>query len=244
MKKQVVIAGFVLISLIALFLIVNVSNVSAININPANPEDPLGIGINPADIPQNPEDLANASANYLGTRWNQFFTESKVLGPIHQAFLAHPLPFKILFNTPYSFTLTFFCILFLWIFLLVSIGNLVEAYLNKLAGFVIGLVAVIVIAQIGIIGGIVKFFIEGILIKQSVWVKILLWIVVIIVLVLIFAFDSMWKKSVQASKKAQEKQMQKQKIEENEEFVKGVEEGRKLTEPLRKAKKKILDIDS
>ncbi len=222
-KEQVVILSLVLFAL-ALFLI-NVHTVFAISINPNNPEDPLGIGINAGDIPQSPEDLANASASYLATRWNKFFTESAVLGPIHRAFLANPLPFKILFNEPYSFTLTFFCILVLWIFLLASFGNIVEAYSGSgMIGIVGGILFSIVFAQIGVINSVVKFFINYILIQNSVWVKVLLWVVAFVILALIFTFDSMWKKSIQASKKQNEKQRLKEKVGEHEEVIQGVKQ--------------------
>ncbi|MEK6885375.1 MAG: hypothetical protein AABX17_00230 [Nanoarchaeota archaeon] len=245
MKRQVIIAGFILISLVALFLLINVSApfIFAVTIDPSNTEDPLGIGVNPADIPTTPDELTEASSSYLQKRWENIITNSRFAG-IHNSFLAHPLPFTILFHQPYSFSLTFFLVVIFWIFLLVSIGNLVGAYSGSgMMGFAGGLVSAILLSWIGVIGGIATFVVDFILGRQSIWIKILLWIAVFVILAIIFVANGIWKKSVEDSKKQEEKRRLKEKVEEHEEFVKGVEEGRRLTEPLRKFKKQTSDIN-
>jgi uncharacterized membrane protein len=203
------------------------------------------LGINPDNldnIPQTPEDAEQAGREYLKQEWNKIILKLPVIGSIHGYFVAHPLIFQILFKEPYNFSLTFICIFILWVFILVNVSNIFSGLIRggTYTGLLIGLAVSVALAQVGVIGGIVRFVLSIIYARDTWWIRLLLWLVVIVVLMLVAYFDSALKDTIKKSKEEKEKAEVKEKAEESEEFIRGVKEGQEISKPIRELKKKNL----
>ncbi|NMB81701.1 MAG: hypothetical protein GYA14_07765 [Ignavibacteria bacterium] len=218
MKKT----GVLLSALIITALILNLFPIQA-EINPGDIEDPLGIGINPADIPQTPEYAANISLTYLQKEWTKIVAKNKYIGPIHNFFLAHPTAFIVLFNYKYEFSLTFICIFIFWIFLAVVFGNIINSLgLLKLGlPWIFGALCSIILSQMGLIKLVTDSMLNAIFLQSLWWMRAILWFVALIVLIIVFYISQLASQTIAQSKKRGEEREQKEKVEELEEISKG-----------------------
>jgi len=192
-KEKVYLFAIVIFVALVFILILNTNRVYAvIDVNNLNSEDPLGIGLNPADIPTNPEELTDKSLiayNYLELKFKEFIINNSVTGPIHKSFLEHPAIFIGIFNEPYNLNLIFLAIICLWIFLwTVSIDILNSIWGRKFFSWIIALAIPIVLAKIGFLFLLIKFFSWIILKSNTLWIRGIIIILIIILLVIIKIF--------------------------------------------------------
>jgi len=228
-RKKSLFAVFLL-----LFLILALSFVSFVYaaIDPANSDDPLGIGISPDKIPQTPEDAANISLTYLQKEWTKIVAKNKYIGPMHNFFLNHQTAFIILFNEKYEFSLTFICIFVLWVFFAVLFGRLINAFglLKMGLGWVVGVLCSVILAQIGLTKIITTSILTLIYARDLWWMRALLWATITIVLMIVFYLDQAVSQAIEQSKKKGKEQELEEEVKSGKAFRKGVEEGRKLLE--------------
>lgn len=113
MEKKVLGLFFIFISILVISLIAS-QNPSEI----INPDDPLGLGINPDNLPDNPEDLKNISNDYLKQEWTKILQTKQwgifILG-IGSVFEALNPVWKILIGIEYGLSWLFFLTLLFWI---------------------------------------------------------------------------------------------------------------------------------
>jgi len=213
---------FFLLMIIAT-LILNLVPIHAA-INQSNTTTPLGAGISLDKIPQTPEDVASVSLTYLKQEWTKMIAKNKYIGPIHNFFLNHQTIFIILFNEKYEFSLTFILLFILWIFLAFMFGRMINALgLLKMGfGWAAGILCSVVLSQIGLIKLITNSILALIYAKDLWWMRALLWAVLVIVLMLIFYLNQMVSQSIEKSKKEGEERATKEKVEELDEFQKGM----------------------
>ncbi|MFA6023001.1 MAG: hypothetical protein WC781_02860 [Candidatus Pacearchaeota archaeon] len=150
MKKSLFILFLLTCSLFA------ISFVNAqVNVNPENIEDPLGIGINPQELPQNPEDIQNASTTYLTQEWTKILEKY----PLGQVLLAisdfltklNPL-FNLILGVDYSLSWAFVFAVLIWLILFLFLFNPVGAILgNKVFGFIAAFIITCLIGVSGVI---------------------------------------------------------------------------------------------
>lgn len=165
MKKRFIFA-LTIFSLSA-FLLINIFTLSFVNaqlnINPANPNDPLGIGINPETLPQNPDEIKNVSQTYLTQEWGKILEKYPVgrfvLGVSEILTALSPI-FKLFIGVEYSLSWFFFISLFIWCSLIFIIYDPVRSIFQ--AKWWIALFISIIIptlaAQFGTIKFVVDFF--------------------------------------------------------------------------------------
>ena len=156
-KKILLLASLAIFALVIIVLLAGVYNVSAVD---SAVTDAIGVNSESLDnIPRTQEEAGDKASNYLKQEWNKLLTNNKFVGPIHNWSISHPLFFQILFNEPYSFSLVFIWIVILWIFFAFNVSKVINASLNigSLLGIGLGIGTSIVLAHIGVIGGIVKF---------------------------------------------------------------------------------------
>ena len=230
MKKEQIFIILVML-LLAFTLTLSITTIHAA-INPSNAEDPLGIGINPSDIPQTPEDAANVSLTYLQKEWTKIVAKNKYIGPMHNFFLNHQTAFIILFNEKYEFSLTFICIFVLWVFFAVLFGRLINAFglLKMGLGWVVGVLCSVILAQIGLTKIITTSILTLIYARDLWWMRALLWATITIVLMIVFYLDQAVSQAIEQSKKKGKEQELEEEVKSGKAFRKGVEEGRKLLE--------------
>jgi len=201
-----------------------------------SPQETIGqeFGINPETIekiPKTPEEIRNA---YLQQEWGKIITGLPLIGPIHNLSVNNPMPFKIAFAEPYSFSLVFFMILVLWILVAIIATKFAKAtgFIDQKLCWIAGILFAIIIAQTKLYSFITKSVLAIIFSNEAWWIRVIIWVVVIGVLVIIHYFGRALSTSLKKymEKRKQEKRMSvvEQKAKRAEAFVKGAEEGRKL----------------
>lgn len=235
----------ILIFILLLLGIIFVKTFTGKVIDPTNPEDPLGIGVNPDNLPQTPEDAANVSATYLKQEWGKILTENKVVGPVHRAFLNTPTPFVILFGEAYDATFGFLLIVFFWFYFAFVVVDLLYFFGKKFSAyyFLGGALVSVALAQLGFFRALVNLL-DSLLNKQENWmVRIFVVFCIIFVFVLIKFFFQSFKNYALARFKIDKEATLDQNVEESKAYIDGLKEGRKLTKDLREMKRKaITDI--
>lgn len=113
-------------------------------IDPNNLEDPLGIGINPENMPETPEELANVSREYLIQEWKKVAQNSTFIGPL--LVVANPI-LRVFCGSEFSPFLEFFVAFFVALVLLAFFTNGLNVafrnfFLSLGIGFLINVIAV------------------------------------------------------------------------------------------------------
>jgi len=216
-----------------IFLLISSLILTSLNLALAQttPEDVFQqqTGISPENIPKSPEEIKEL---YLRQEWSNFIAKIPIIGSIHNFFLTHPLPFKILFAYPYEISLTFFLIFILWIFLVAGAADIINAsgFTKNPISFLIGLAFSVILSQIGALKGIVLFTLNIIYAKETWWIRLILWLTFFVMLVVIFYFEKILGQQIRKGIKARKERELKEEEEEHEEYIKGAEEGRKIKE--------------
>lgn len=137
-KKEKIILLAILCSTLIFFLLISLSKISAINLNLDNPNDPLGIGVNPDNILENPEQ----GAAFLSKGWNGLITGNGTIGKTHRYLLNHQSIFNFIFAQNYNINLLFLWTVIVWVFILLISDDIYRALslskfsLNILLAFV------------------------------------------------------------------------------------------------------------
>ncbi len=227
------------IVLISIFIILNSQPVHAVDEN--IPGMPFGLTQETIEkTPQTPEEAQNITMTWLKNGWNEYIAKQPVIGKAHNYFLNHQLIFKILFNEPYSFSLTFIAIFALWLFLMILISGLVDGALVKSNGlnFLISIGAVMILAKIGFIKDTVIFTLNLILSPTQWWLRWLLGGVVMVILILITQLKIAAKEKIEMYEKEAEKEKTKQNAKEAYQKAEEAEsEVEALEKPIKRALK-------
>jgi len=224
MKKAILVA--LSISLLSILLI------SFISAQVTTPEELFAQQTGIEQIPKSPEELKQEiKERYLKQEWSNIIAKIPIIGKIHTFFLAHPLPFKILFNYQYEISLTFILIVILWLFTITVTSDLIRAsgLVKGVITLLIGLGTAIIFAQINLLKVISTKSLDLIYTKEAWWIRLILWLVFIAILAVLYYAEKILGKTLKKNKEAKEKAEVKQKVEEHEEFVKGAEEAEKIT---------------
>jgi len=150
MKK----AGFfVLASIFLSFLIINSLNftsaadsLTSLNQQMETLNDNLTSAQNKIDsIPKTPDEIRN---RYLNQEWNIIISKNKIIGPIHNFFVANPGMFIVIFKEPYSFSSLFFATVFLWILIAYAFAAFFNKGINnEVIDWLLGAVTAVIISQ-------------------------------------------------------------------------------------------------
>jgi len=242
-KKILLLASLAIFALVIIVLLAGVYNVSAVDSAVTD-----AIGVNPEsldNIPRTQEEAGDKASNYLRQEWNKLLTNNKLIGPIHNWSIGHPLFFQILFNEPYSFSLVFIWIVILWIFLAFNVSKVISSSFDSgpFLGISFGVGASIVLAQIGVIGGIVKFALKFIYAQEAWWMRLILGLVCLFFLVLFYFLNIYLKDWIKELKEERKKKDIEYGVKESRKFIEGVKEGQELSKEIRKLKKKKPFVD-
>lgn len=239
MKKEhkIILSLAFLFSLV--FILSTIQNLAAVD-QPAYP-----LGINPSQIqqlPQTPEELTNASTNYIKAQLGTMLSKIPGLVKTQEFLKSHPMFFTIVFNEKYDITWVFFLIVLLWLYTMSITADLTEASPllgnNRLYAMAVGIGFAIILAQLGILRAIVIFSINLISAQSLWWVRGILGFLIILIFIVIYYAKSVVGGGMKAKQKETEEERLKQEAKEGKAFREGAEEGEKLTEPIRKIKKK------
>ena len=181
------------------------------------------------DTPENIRD------RYLTKSWGEMIGKSKVLGPFHRFFSKYPLPFIIVFNYPYEISLTFFCIVFLWLYLVMMISKQASSFelMGEAAPLFLGIFTAIILAQSGLIKLIVTSTLALIL-SNEFWLFRLIMGAIVIAFILVLGYiNNRLGNALKARREASKRARQEQIIKKAESIMKGVEEGQELADEVK-----------
>jgi len=201
----------VILLLLILFLILVVDNlnnsVTGKVIDPNNLEDPLGIGINPENVPETPEELANISTNYLKQEWTKILSNNKigrVILQISGALTWLDFFWNPVFGMNYSLSWIFIFSFVIWVFFIVFFYQITKAVFSdrKLVAFI----ASFCIASIVGTAGVIKKVAEQLsVIVNNVWIA---WIslgIALLIMFLVVKFGGTFKAYLEKQKENSEK---------------------------------------
>jgi len=170
--------------LIIATLLLNIIPVHAA-IDTSNSQDPLGIGINPDAIPQNPDDLKNVSTTYLKQEWTKILEKTgagRMLLKVSDLLTSLNFFWKPVLGIEYSLSWLFVFAVSIWlvIFYLVY-GAFTSLSENKLLKILLGFVITSLIGYSGAIKTAVDSMGKIIINK---WVALIIFIIAILIIVL------------------------------------------------------------
>jgi hypothetical protein len=201
------------------------------------------LGINPEklqEIPENPEEAANTTANYLKTEIGKIVSKIPGLVNVNEFFKAHPLFFTVVFNEPYNISWIFFCIVLFWLYTMALIGDLFNSLnlFKQKIGIIIGIAIAIILSQLGITKALVVFLIDLIFAQRLWWVRTIIGVLIILILMLIAYGEKISSDAIKANKKKQKEERFEQEVKEGKAFREGAEQAEGISEEVRKIKRK------
>src|SRR3989344_5026599 len=218
-----------------------ISNVHAIEIQ--SPEQI--IGINPNNIPDNPDEAKDVAKNFLEKKWTDFLQNSSfgraflVLENILKNFDSI---FNFFLGVSFSWSFTFFITISIWIFLvsfLYRILSFLEVYLRykgiNLIFFFISILAVSLIGISNILSGIVISSIQK---TDNIMIQIVLSLAFIFAMMFLSTISGKLKRMVSSSKELKDKK----KIEKKEKRTE--KELKKVENQVKDMKREEMDIES
>jgi uncharacterized membrane protein len=179
---------------------------------------------------------AQNKSEYLKQEWMNIVSKHKVIGPVHNFFVAHPLLFQILFAHPYEISVTFLFILILWVFVLVTTADVLgkSGILKGLLPFAIGIGAAIILAQVRAIQALSNFFVNLVFAKDAWWIRLIVWLLIMLTLVIFYYIGRITAAKMKKSREEKEKKATEEKAEQTEKKLTALEKGMKEGTELKK----------
>lgn len=219
-----ILIGAVLIILLILAAIIIKTTLTGKAIDPLNPQDPLGVGINPDQFQNkidNPTQTTNEASNYLSQEWGKILSNSDnplVMGiwAIHKSLTFLSPVFKIVIGIEYSASWLFALTLTIWIFLLVYIFRLFSIFsiYSKTTSIIISLGMTIIISIVGFTKFLSEKIIGLISLSTTWWMQLILIAIIIVCFILASMFSGGWTEMVKRWKEISEKNKEKKDIAE------------------------------
>lgn len=234
--KLLIITGIFFALVLALVLIFSLHYASADIVDAdSGTGTPSVAGIDPEKMPQDEEELkskAETELAYLKQEWNKFILKIPYIGKMHTFFLAHPMIFKIVFAHAYEFSLTFICIVAMWLLIAYIFSELSGELVKGGVNVIIGIGAGIIFSQIGFIGGVVDFSLKIIYSRDAWWIRALLWVIIVTIFLLLAYLSNASQELLQQRREDKEREEVKQEAKESKAFRRGVKEGQDLTKDI------------
>ncbi|MCU0642521.1 MAG: hypothetical protein MUF61_03020 [archaeon] len=185
------------------------------------------VGFNPEKVPKTPQE----TRDYLQQEWTKIVVSKPVIGKIHSFFVAHPLIFKIFFNYPYEFSLTFFIILFLWVFIMVAMASLLSKseLLNGPASWAIGVGASVVLAHTGVFKAL-SIFMSNLALARETWLmRTIIWVILLTIWIVLMYIDWAIAEKLKEMKKEKAAQKTAEEAEQAGKKIEALEKGMKFS---------------
>jgi flagellar basal body-associated protein FliL len=226
-NRNLIITISSIVLLLLIILLINI-NITGKAIDPANPEDPLGLGINPEKIQEKADDpasLRNETTQYLKKEWGLIVRNESRFPGKYIAFIfkgydkASPYTdpvFKYSLGMVPTLTWLFLLVLLMWILLFKNINMIIADYssFSKGASFFITLCLLVIAGNLHIL----EYFAKGILyligLTKIWWVQLIVVIVLVLIIILLFQFSEQLQIAAGLRKEKAEKKTMRQKIEE------------------------------
>jgi len=210
----IVLGIVILLVLFVIFLKLNPSLTGkAINLNPSpeniNPDDPLGVGINPEQIPQSPEEWQNKSTSYLKQEWLNILGNSKygwIFLGIRDTLIKLDFFWNPVLGVNYSFSWIFIFALAIWFILFFIIYDVVVFISNKK---LIRIIAAFCIASLIGTAGVIKKASDLLsLVITNTWIAWVSLVIAVLIMVLLVELSGGLKAYVEKGKEKNAKEQQ------------------------------------
>lgn len=233
MKKELLIFLITSVLILNLFSIALI-NADLVNVNPDTGEADI-LGINPATIPQTPEDAKTIAKNYLLKEWSkEFRNENGSIGKYtHLIFKTYdkispytdPV-FKIILGITPEFSWLFVLTLVIWITLIIYLYRILSVFstFSKGTSFVISLALVIMMSLMKIPMLFANYLISLVSLLTGFWMQLIVVIIIIILWILASMFSKEFEALMKQIKENRRKNKIEQKVEELEEQGKSQKE--------------------
>jgi len=206
MKKT----GLILSTIIVIILILNLIPFNTA-IESTNPNDPLGIGINPDTIPQNPDQAKEIGTTYLKQEWTKILEKTqagRVLLKISDSLTSLNFFWKPVLGIEYSLSWLFVFAVAIWIILFYLVyGPLNAIFNNRLFGIIGGFCVASLIGISGVIKKAVDLLSFAI---KNTWIAWISLIIAIIVIIIIISLGGGLKEYIKKQREEEEKRKTEQ----------------------------------
>jgi magnesium-transporting ATPase (P-type) len=213
----------IVILILLIMAVVVIKNLSTTGkaIDPNNPDDPLGIGLNPSEIPDNPEDLGNVTTQYLKREWadllrNPDSTLGRFFSPLMKAYdkskpYLDPF-FKYTIGVEMGLNWLFILTLVIWITLVTLFYRIISLYstFSKWISLIISLCVIIIISNLGVAKKLAEFIINTISLADKWWVQLIIMLIVLALLILGSYFSKefkAWQEGIEERKKKMQQEL-------------------------------------
>jgi ABC-type multidrug transport system fused ATPase/permease subunit len=211
MKKT----GLLLSIFIIATLILNIIPIHAA-IDPTNYQDPLGIGINPEKIPQNPDQAKDIGTKYLKQEWTKILEKTqtgRILLKVSDLLGSLNFFWKPVLGMEYSLSWLFIFAVAIWLILFFIIYGLLSAIFgNKISGIIGGFCVASLVGLSGVIKKAVDLLSFAI---KNVWIAWLSLFIAIMIMFLIIHFSG----GLKAYSQKQKEQAEKEKTERAQKII-------------------------
>lgn len=166
---------------------------------------------------------------YLKKEWAKILLENKVIAKLDSFFTKYSIFFKIILGVHYSLSLTMLFVIILWVFVAAIVGDVLRKGLGIFEGFgyVLGIVAAVMLAQLQILRRIAVFLVKLMFYPEAAWARFIVFVVVIAILVLLYYFKGGVSQALEERRKKRKEQETELRQEELKRFTKGVRKGAK-----------------
>jgi len=173
---------------------------------------------------------AETRSEYLKQEWLKILKKYTFFSAIDNFFKKNSIVFSIIFNVPYSFSLTLFFIIAFWFIFVLGGAQLIK-YISKIESsigpIIIGILLAIILAHVNLFYVISKFFIWLLFLKKEWYWEILIFFIEVIVIIIIISLIIIFSKAQKQAKKEKEKKELKKSQTMFSKFFQGIKTGSK-----------------
>ena len=207
-------------TIIACFLILLLAfiikiNITANVIDPTDSEDPLGIGFNPENLNQDPEQIKNKTTAYLKQEWENILLNNKYIGPFLSFYKDKISPYstpivKGLLGIEPSISWLFLLTLMIYITFIVFVYRIISVYSTFSPGvsWIIAICLITIFSALGISRNIAGQIINAASLLTSWWMQLIVVILVIALLIFMNVFSKQFGEMLEKMKENREKMKQ------------------------------------
>jgi hypothetical protein len=228
MKKSLLILGLIFA------LILNQIFITAIDYS--NEQDPLGLGFTPDTMPQTPEEMKNASTNYLNQEFNKILENSAIMGPLISGYgkispYTNPI-FEYTLGMKPTLSWLFVLTLVLWICFVTYMLRLlsITSLFSKWVQVIISFGVVIIISVTGITRKLAQEILDKLSLLNTWWMQLIGVVIVIFMIILASVFSEEIEKlikKIKEKKAKNEEEINRKKLKSGVEVVEEIEKGLK-----------------
>lgn len=169
-------------------------------------------------------------SEYLKQEWLKILKKYTFFSTLNAFFKKNSIVFSIIFNLPYSFSLTLFFVIVFWVIFALGGAQFIK-YISRIESslipIILGMLLAVILAHINLFYAISKLFIWLLFLKKEWYWEVLIFFAEAIVIIIIVFFIIIFSKAQKQAKKEREKKEQKKSQTMFSKFFQGIKIGSK-----------------